>query len=94
MERALTAGQKVAACLLDGTWVSGTYKGVYLNFDRNGSPLVQYKIVRGFRDNVYSIASECMPIEEFKGELCYDPYYEDATQSSIDMDFGVHHLYR
>ena len=95
MKCRIEAGQKVAACLLDGTWVPGIYQGRYFNFDKSGNPLIQCKIVRGSRDNVYSIASECIPIEDFKGELYRDPYYEEASrQSEVDIDFGVWHYHR
>ena len=94
MECKIEIGQKVAACLLDGTWVPGIYKGRYFNFDSNGSPVIHSKIARGARTEVCSIASECIPIEEFKGQLCHDPYYDNAIPGSVDIDFGVWKYHR
>ena len=78
----IAKGQKVAA--REGSeWFAGVYKGRWLDYDeKSGKAIVKHKVARGNREYVNTIVDEVVPLEDFKGELSSNAYYDDAVSYS------------
>ena len=78
----IAKGQKVAA--REGSeWFAGVYNGHWLDYDeKSGKAIVKHKVARGNREYVNTIADEVVPLEDFKGELSSNAYYDNAVSYS------------